>query len=379
VADRKTPDPDAVNATLLYHGDISGKMTAERTALESALIPVTAYILVSGIECYRRYPDLMDAIAAAMPPAEIGARGRRPGNQVDAVHLWSIANIPLVGRQVMAPFGLVEPDRDLETLAAIFDFWRPAAEAFRADGHLQAWDAGFVVPRYEPDVIAAMVEGATPITDADARARVGRANAALTSYLFLLYFDTRAGYQDTGLYPLPDGRCLLVRDFNEMAVSHFPWSAAVGADLPHANLTFAFVLDGVQGTVNDWGTSVTDPVDYLARADAVGVYDGTGGELRPVPLAELDDIRAAVTKAQRALYRLIAGMSRKEKIDAGAYVYFTFLRPFARVAGVDDRLDWTIPRDSLDVYEALSTIDKIPDTGMIAEGVPYYTPVQPSV
>ncbi len=100
-------------------------MTAERTALESALIPVTAYILISGVECYRRYPDLMAAIAAAKSPAEIGAAGRRPGNQVDAVHLWSIANIALVGRQLLAPFGMIDPGRrprdarrDLQLLGA---------------------------------------------------------------------------------------------------------------------------------------------------------------------------------------------------------------------------------------------------------------------
>jgi hypothetical protein len=361
----------AVNDTLLYHGAISGAMTAERTALESALIPVTAYILISGIETYRRYPEMMDAIAAARSPELLGADGRRPGNQIDAVHLWSIANIPLVGRQVMAPFGLIRPETDVATLATVFGFWEPAARAFRGDGHRQAWDAGFVVPRYGPDVVAELVDGATPLDDTT-RTAVGKANAALTSYLFLLYFDTRAGYQDTGLYPLADGRRLLVRDFNEMAVSHFPWSEAIAADLPYANLTLAFVMDGVDGTVNDWGTSVMDPVDYLSRTWAVGVFESTGGTLRPVPLAELDDLRAEVTKAQRALYRLIAGMSRKEKIDAGAYVYFTFLRPFARLAGVEDALDWTIPRDSLDVYEALSLIDRVPDTGAV-EGVPYYT------
>jgi hypothetical protein len=374
-ADVLTPDRDAVNETLLYHGRISGAMTAERTALESALIPVTAYILISGIECYRRYPAMMDAIGAGLAPAELGARGRRPGNQIDAVHLWSIANIPLVGRQILAPFGLIDPADDLARLATIFDFWRPAAAAFRADGHLQAWDAGFTVARYGSEVLAELVDGATPIADDAVRSRVARANATLTSYLFLLYFDTRAGYQDTGLYPLPDGRTVLVRDFNELAVSHFPWSREIGRDLPNANLTFAFVLDGVTGRVNDWGTSVTDPTDYLAHAVAVGVYDSTGGELRPVPLTQLDDLRAAVTKAQRALYRLVAGMSRTEKIDAGAYVYFTFLRPFARMAGVEDALDWTVPRDSLDVYEALSMIEKLPDTGAV-EGVPYYTPVQ---
>ena len=48
-------------------------------------------------------------------------------------------------------------------------------------------------------------------------------------------------------------------------------------------------------------------------------------------------------------------MERREKIDAGAYVYFTFLRPFAELAGVE--LDWTVPRDSLDLYPFLELID----------------------
>jgi hypothetical protein len=207
-------DKDAVNRTLAYHGNISGRMTAERTALESALIPVTAYILVSGVECYRRYPELMASIAAAMPPEEIGARGRQPGNQVDAVHLWSIANIPLVGRQIMAPFGMITPEQDVATLGPIFDFWEPCARAFRADGEAQAWDAGFVVPKYGPELVAELVAGCTPVSDDAARASLSKLNASLTSYLFLLYFDTRAVNQDTGPYRLDDGRTLHVRDFN---------------------------------------------------------------------------------------------------------------------------------------------------------------------
>ena len=54
---------------------------------------------------------------------------------------------------------------------------------------------------------------------------------------------------------------------------------------------------------------------------------------------------AAVRTAQAAHYRAIAAMSRDEKIRCGAYVYFSFLKPFADLAGVGDELDWTVPRD----------------------------------
>ena len=97
------------------------------------------------------------------------------------------------------------------------------------------------------------------------------------------------------------------------------------------------------------------------------------GALSPVAPDELEGITQTVKDAQRNLYRRIAGMSRREKLDAGAYVYFTFLRPFAETAGVDDRLDWTVPRDSLDVYEGLATLERMPDVES-DDSIPYYTP-----
>lgn len=365
---------DEVNRWIEYHGRISRAMTAERTALESALIPVTAYILIACIECYRRYPEMIGVITESAPPEKLGEAGRTPGSQIDAVHLWSIANFPLLGRQVLAPFGLVDLDRDVPALATVLDFWKRAAAAFRADGELQAWDAGLQVPRYGPEAVDALVAG-SPTIDEDAREHLVRLNRVLTTFLFLLYFDTRAGYQDTGPYPLPDGRVLLVRDFNRFGVSHFPWSRDVCAALPYSNLTLALVLDGdVRVTANDWGTSITDPPDYFAHLSTAGVFTADDGALVPVPAGELDGVASAVKDAQRQLYRRIAGMSRREKLDAGAYVYFTFLRPFAETAGVDDRLDWTVPRDSLDVYEGLATLERMPAVET-DDSVPYYTPI----
>ena len=49
-----------------------------------------------------------------------------------------------------------------------------------------------------------------------------------------------------------------------------------------------------------------------------------------MPPEEYTGIVAAVRSAQSQHYRNIAAMDRDDKIRAGAYVYFTFLRPFAR-------------------------------------------------
>ena len=336
-----------VNELIAYHGPISRALTAERTSLESKLIPVTAYIVVACAEAFLRYPDLASRIDAAMPAEEIGRRARVPGCQVDSCFLWSIANFPLVGRQV---FAALDPARDTpEHLLPILDFWDRAAAAYRGgDGTRQAWDTGRATP-YDDATVGRLLDTAIAVDDPDDRARIKRFSATLVNYLFLLYFDTRAGYCDTGPYEVPGHpqRTLLVRDFYRLGQSDFWWSD-VAAGVPHSNLTAAFVLEGGTFRVTDFGTSNHSPEDYLDRVVGFSLHTTDGcapGETRQVPVDELDDIVAAIRQAQSAHYRNIAAMTREEKIRCGAYVYFSFLRPFAAVAGIADELDWTVPRD----------------------------------
>ena len=360
---------DRVNREIRYHSEISLALTSQRTALESALIPVTAYILVACVECYRRYPEMIEEIGNATPPEDLGRAGHRFGTQIDNVHLWALPNFTLIGRKVLATAGMVDWEEDARRMAVVFDFWDRAARAYRFDdGSRQAWDAGGTATPYRAHV-AALLAQCRPVDDGRL-ARVTRLNALLTSYLFLLWFDTRSGYQDTGPYLLDDGRVLLLRAFNGLGPSHFPWSAAVASEMPNSDVLAAFVLDGVDLHVTDFGTSVTTPEDYLSRVVEFALFDVSSGVPRPIDDDGLDALAAAAKTAQRQLYRTIAGMERRAKIDAGAYVYFSFLRPFAELAGV--ALDWTVPRDSTDLYPLLELIDGSMPGGVEEETVDTY-------
>jgi hypothetical protein len=365
---------DEVNALIRYHAEISHALTMQRTALESALIPVTAYICVACVEAYRRYPAMIDEITAVTTPEELGRRGHDLATQIDNVHLWAVPNFPLVGRKVLAGVGMLDADADLAAMATIFDFWDRAARAYRFDdGTRQAWDAGGVATPYRAftEEIAA---GCRPVRDDADRARLSRLSALVTSYLFLLWFDTRSGYQDTGPYELPDGRKMLLRSFGRLGPSHFPWSHDVARDMPFSDVLAAFVLDdAVDLRVTDFGTSVTAPDDYFPHVVEFGLFDVAGGALKPIDDGGADALAAAAKSAQRDLYRRIAGMERREKINAGAYVYFTFLRPFAQLAGVD--LDWTVPRDSLDLYPFLELIDGAAPSDAAETAETYYPPL----
>lgn len=364
-----------IDRWIRYHSEISFTLTAERTALESALIPVSAYILIACVECYRRYPEMIDAITAQCPPDELGRRGHEFATEIDPVRMWAVANFPLVGRKVLSAAGMVDADDDRQRLGTIFDFWERASRAYRFDdGTHQAADAGGVATPYRAQA-AAFAAACAPVQTDDDRRALSRLNALLTSYLFLLWFDTRSGYQDTGPYDLGDGRVLLLRAFNRLGVSHFPWSETVSGDLPYREVVAAFVLDGVRVRVTDFGTVVTDPADYLSHVSSFGLFDVSSGDATPIDAAARRELGDAAKQAQRQLYRNIAAMERRAKIDAGAYVYFTFLRPFADAAGV--ALDWTVPRDSLDLYPLLELIDGgMPDPGAMQETPEtYYLPL----
>jgi hypothetical protein len=364
---------DDVNRWVRYHSEISYALTMERTALESALIPVSAYILVACVECYRRYPEMIDEITRAASPEDLGRAGHALVGQIDPVHMWAVPNFPLVGRKVLLATGLVDPDDDVRTLSTIFEFWARASGAYRFDdGTHQAADAnGSATPyrAFVDDIAAACA----PLPDDNS---VSRLNALLTSYLFLLWFDTRSGYQDTGPYDLGAGRTLLLRRYAALGVSHFPWSASTGPSVPFDEVLGAFILRDVDVRTTDFGTSLTRPEDYWSHVESFAFFDVAGGTLSPISDTQRDALGAAAKAAQKQLYRTIAGMERAAKIDAGAYVYFTFLRPFAELAGVE--LDWTVPKASLDIYPFLSMIDgsATPPPGTpVDTAETYYAPV----
>ena len=240
---------------------------------------------------------------------------------------------------------------------------------------MQAHDNGGIVTPYA-SYVDEIVAACEPVSDGE-RTSISRLNALLTSYLFLMWFDTRSGYQDTGPYELPDGKVLLLRAMHKAAVSDFAWSGDVASEVPYNDMLVAFVLDGVKVRVTDFGTSLTDPDDYFAHVESFALFDTSDGQLRPVPRSEYEGLRATVKRTQKDLYRRIAAMEHREKLNAGAYVYFSFMRPFAVIAGNADQLDWTVPRDSLDLYPFLEHLKGSDGDGGIEEAPEtYYPPIE---
>ena len=347
---------DQVNRWLATINPITRQLVAERTGYSSQLIPVTPYVMVSCVEAFLRYPDAVAIITAAMEPEEIGVAARRPGCQANSVFLWGVANFFLIGRNVLRA---VDPSVDdapnaLDRAHTVLDFWARTSRAYRGGDHLHAAEVGDRLDVFDEDTVSALVAEATTVDDGR-RDRIRRANATIINHLFLLYFDTRVGHGDTGPYRLDDGRTVIIRDYFRLAESDLAWSS-VAAAVPHGSLTAVLVLDpGVEVRITDFGTTVSTPEDYLDHLSGFALFtsDGVGPGQPPVPVSddEMDAVASAARAAQRRHYRDIVAMDRDQRIACGAYVYLTFLRPFAELAGVADQIDWTCPRDTpADLY-----------------------------
>ena len=376
------PDEDApvrrdlVNGWLATINPITKRLVAERTSYSSQLIPVTPYVMVSCIEAFLRYPDVVATIAAAMEPEEIGMEARRPGCQANSVFLWGVANFFLIGRNVLRA---VDPAVDdgpnaLDRAHTVLDFWARTSRAYRGGDHLHAAEVDDRLDVFDEDTVSALVAAAIPVDDGR-RDRIRRANATIINHLFLLYFDTRVGHGDTGPYLLADGRKAIIRDYYRLAESDLAWSSVAGG-VPYGNLTAVLVLEpGVEVRITDFGTTVSTPEDYLDHLSGFALFtsDGVrpGQPLTPLSDDEMDAVASTARVAQRHHYRDIAAMGRDQRIASGAYVYFTFLRPFAELAGVADDIDWTCPRDTpADLYPLVTADVETPTSDPDADPYP---------
>ena len=335
-------DVTACNRLLRYHSLVTTKLASNRTALRTPLIPVNEYVAYVGVEQWRRFPEVLATVSEAVGPEELAIRMRTPGWQNTSAGLSSIVVVTLGGREFEKAIGISRPDEHWR-VATILDWHHRYLRTWRGDGFYQNYDAGEQNRAYPQPVVDRFVEAATGLT-AEGRAEVQRFCASLAQYLFLLFLETRWGTNDTGPYPLPDGRTLVLREFSHLGESFMPW--ADGSVMPYGNLIAGLVFEpGVQTHIIDWGSSHMVPANFWDLLSAVSLFSSDGrGNLSPVGLDELPAITTAARAATRDAYRRIAAWSWEEKLLAGAWNYFRgHMRPLTTAAGVDDRIDWTWP------------------------------------
>jgi len=338
---------DEANDLLAYMGWNIWDFLAQRaTEGESGLIPRQEYEALGCAQMWLRYPEWYRRITDAVGVdglIEIGSTPRHEiGNKINMVHIWCTGFVPSFGRGILADLGLLEPGGQHTEQREVLQFMRRLYKGAWGGGPMFTSMRGYQAPLLDAEWLERFRDERTELADAEQRALFQKFNASTELMGFLLHFDNRSGLADSGPYPTGDGGFVIVRDhFLHDPVYH--WHD-VAEELPHAITQAMFFKPDreMQLDLMDGATLYTKPANYLKYLTGAAVYirdthETPVSEIRRADDAEVEQILARCETASAKLYKRIASMPARDKVMAGAQVYYTeFVAPFARAAGVWD-------------------------------------------
>ena len=158
---------------------------------------------------------------------DIGATARREiGTKVNCVHDWCIGAVAFgMGRCGLLAARGIKPDDYVEEMQHILKFMQRVLWGKRQDGYILNSQDRYRCQIHEEDFLAAAASRRSRTSSPASRSThsLHQFNATAELLAFFDHYDCRLGLGDTGPYPLPDGRLLIVRDLfvNEEV---FHWS-----------------------------------------------------------------------------------------------------------------------------------------------------------
>jgi hypothetical protein len=353
------------NAYLQKAADSFYFQCTARTVQESKLFPVNPYIALSYINAWCRWPELLRKVDAAMPAEEIGDRARQVGSYVNTISMGLIPQFYLGGRQILLDMGMLKPTDALDDVMFVLDFGRRLNLAYhRGHGHVLPSDANQRDQVHTARQTAAFDDAAIGVTPGDKlHTAFGHFMAAMSAYGFLSHCECRLSFCNHGPYRTRAGHEMLVRDAVDLAECDYPWMDGAAAAVERNNLTVPVVMKDTHfNIVDDWGSFEATPGYDPANIVAVGLFTSDYLSEGYIPvhmdnasdLADyLDHLREQMEEATTEMWKMMAGWTRDQMIDAGLLVYYGTQKDLAHFAGVYDQADWFTVEDRVHRFKPL--------------------------
>jgi hypothetical protein len=354
------------NNLIQANADETYWLCVTRTVQESKLFPVPAYMLLSYMMAYYRYPSLLRKVESRMSAEEIGDRARNSAIKIQNPPMgWALPGFYLLGREWLITLGLIRPQDALQDLIYVMDFWKRFQLSWhRNSGHISNKEFGHrgqFLPERRVQVFHADMYDCK---QGDALHEAAQTfMAAASQYGFLISCESRISLHNSGPYKLADDREMIVRDFMDLSESDFPWLDGVAAEMPYNNLTVTMaVKDCHFYLVDDWGSFESKPEFTVDKLTSVGLYtsDTLSDGYIPVAMGSREELTACfrrlterIKDANNKLWKRVAGWSRDQMMDAGAITYFSIIKDLAHVAGVYDVSDWMMVDERAERFRPL--------------------------
>jgi hypothetical protein len=332
---------------------------------ESKLFPVNPYISLSYLNAWYRWPELLRKIDAAMPAEEIGDRARQVGSYVNTISMGLIPQFYLGGRQILMDMGMLKPTDAIDDVMFVLDFARRLNLSYhRAARRVIPSDANHRDQVHTARQTAALEDASIGVTPGDKlHTAFGRFMAAMSAYGFLSHCECRLSFCNHGPYKTRAGHEMLVRDAVDLAECDYPWMDGVAAGLEHNNLTVPVTMKDTHfHMVDDWGSFEATPGYDSKNIVAVGLFtsDYLSDGYLPVHMGSasdladyLDHLREQMEEATAGMWKMMAGWTRDQMIDAGLLVYYGTQKDLAHFAGVYEQDDWFLVEDRVQRFKPL--------------------------
>jgi hypothetical protein len=316
-------------------------------------VPIHQSFSLAATHNFLTLPEVVRQTLQRNTPEDIAQHGKRLGNVVSPLAIWSFGYHFLVGREILIDLGELKASDWTDEIALVLDFWRRLAFAHRGDGHLDNSEAGAANVFLPSATVQQLYDALVPV-DTGIRRRIAQFLSTTEEYLSILNAEARIGVADSGPYPLNLERVLIVRDFFDLKGAPYPWRDTV-SDLPYATCSLAFTLDPEDFhsiELSDQSELLTTPAAYIESIREIAFVSSDGGSSRVLPFTEMDWLTKMAKRSQSKLAEWFGRLPRHQWITAGALPWV--LQPLAILPGEGARsVDDLHPRalQLLPVYE----------------------------
>ena len=304
-----------------------------RTAVESQLFPVSAYIAMA---CHQLYEQTFqyDGIKCLVEegecdPREIGPKCKCPAGILNGLAFQALAMLYLKGRaQVLYELGgaKYETEEKKEETKYLLDFFRHLNPNYRNDKLLlveQSEDRNMRI--LDPDIIESLRGDMFKPTEEQIK-KFRRIVAQIMNYGFLDKCECRMGIFEHGPYKLDTGEFLLFKEFQ------FKLNKIRGSPVP--NLVIAYSVKDMKALkYNDWGTLFSDPPDFTRNITEMGIwkhqfllpnrikYPDKMGRNIPISWENFEKVGEFYKGALKKLYLKVAKWDYDRRCLSGTLIY----------------------------------------------------------
>ena len=340
------------NWHMAMNGDETYWLCVTRTVQGSKLFPISPYIMLSYVNAFYRYNEVMRKIETYMTAEELGDRARTVGLKTNPLSLWGMANFYLLGREWLIAMGFLRPQDAAEDVMYVLDFWKRFQLAYKRNtGYLTNRSANLRCQTLPDRTLEIFKNDMFECTPGDELHHAAHGFlAAASQYTFLASAECRIGLNNNGPYKLDGGREMLVRDFMDLSESSLPWLDDVAAGVSHNNLTVSLAVQDCHFyLVDDWSSFESKPEFTPDKLVGVGLYtsDALSEGFEPVAMesrealtAKFIELTEEIKVATTKLWERMASWNRDQLVDAGAIVYYAVFKDLAHLAGCFEVEDW---------------------------------------